>query len=192
MSIENTFRKQLHQATKAEHVAVEDLFSFNQGINATNLALFYNTMLSARLACKTILDHLDITTYNDVLISALQKDLNTIEGVNHSAEKQHLIKLNVPETFSYQLGVFYVFAGSSAGAKILLGMAKKQNIQFPFYYLKALVDSSKAQMATLKQLLEKAQFHKDEVITSAKNTFKLIQDIGIYEREQKHTKLQNT
>ena len=191
MSTEISFRKQLHQATTAEHVAVERLFNFNEGLNAATLELFYTTMLMARLACKPALAQMDVNTYNDILIAALQKDLKQLNPSKPNSTTSNYT-FNSPNNFSSQLGVFYVFAGSSAGAKILLGLAKKQDIQFPFYYLKALVDSSKTQMTTLKQLLHNTQFHNDEVIASAKNTFKLIQDIGTYERERQHTKLQNT
>ncbi len=190
--MEIPFRKQLHQATQAEHNAVEAIFNFNEGLQHANLEVFYCTMLSARHRCKPLLDELQIDTFNAVLIAALEKDLKHLKSTFIYNEDAPSLTMKYANNFSNQLGIFYVFAGSSAGAKILLNMAQQHALKHPFYYLNALVKSSKAQMTTLKTLLNVSSFNTDDVISSAKNTFKLIQNIGTYELQQRHTKIQNT
>ncbi len=192
--MENTFRKRLYTSTKELHNAVEDIFKFSDGITEENLALFYNTMLVSRYYCRSLLDHLiphNINTFNEDLIAALKRDLK-LTRYNISRELEKYRNCNFTNAnFSTQLGVYYVFAGSSAGAKILLASAKKQAVVKPFHYVTALVDSSKNQMDSLEELLSKKEFIESEVIAAAQNTFHLIYQIATHELQRRNTKLQS-
>ncbi|GAA3634062.1 hypothetical protein [Flavivirga jejuensis] len=191
--MENTFRKKLYTSTKELHNALEHIFKFNDGINEEKLDLFYNTMLIARYYCKPLLENLatcHVNTYNEHLINALKKDLKLIDySITNEVEKYRYCNFK-SINFSTQLGAYYVFAGSAAGAKVLLASAKKQTIIKPFYYFTALANSSQEQMNSLKELLSKREFIESEVIESAQNTFNLIYQIATNELQKRNTKLQ--
>ena len=97
--------------------------------------------------------------------------------------------LNDPTNFNEQLGIFYVMAGSSAGAKILLNHAKVQNINAPFYYLNHLVATSKSQMTQLHDLITTQSYQEEKVLHAATAAFDLIYKIASYgftETSSKH------
>lgn len=185
------FRKKLRSATTHHHTAVEAIFGFDKGISAESLDLFHTTMLSARTICETALRKLEINTYNATLIKALKKDLDLPENYTPNINPYKTSEIEI-SNLSTQLGVFYVFAGSSAGAKILLNTAQKEAINYPLYYFNALVNSSSNQMRDLKLMLSQEGLIEDNIISAAQYTFQLIHDIGTHELKRRNTKLQNT
>lgn len=184
-------RKNLYQATLEQHIAVEGIFNFENGLSENNLTLFHITLYRTRKICQPILNQLEINhkipTYNKELIQELEKDLvRTNIKLNSTPVSNQLS--NLPsENISVQAGVFYVFAGSSMGAKSLLSMAKKQSLILPLHYLNSLVDRAKHQMTTLNQLLTNEHLEELLLIESAQLTFNLIHNIASNELQKRNT-----
>ncbi|MBS9461431.1 hypothetical protein KIM67_03345 [Flagellimonas sp. 389] len=189
--MDNSFRNKLYLDTKPQHEAVEEVFNFKNEVNTKNLHLFLCTMLVARVYCQPLLGNLEtnfgIDTYNTALIRALQEDLGA-NDLDLDAEMQKLQgNLFVATDISSQIGAFYVFAGSSSGAKVILSLARKQGIQSPLYYFTELVGHSKNQMNTLKKIITQGKFVDDQVIESAQHTFDLIYKIASNELRKRTT-----
>jgi len=187
------FQNKLYAHTKAKHKAVESIFNFKDGIQSHNINLFHKTMLAARKYCyshlKSLEDNLNVQTFNDQLIQELKKDAFKDEGSVFLSPEPNLGHLSEPKNFNEQLGVFYVMAGSSAGAKILLTQVKKQNINAPFHYLTYLVNTSKLQMMLLNSLMTNQVYEQAKVLDSALAAFDLIYKIASYESKETTSQL---
>ena len=189
------FQKKLYAFTKSKHTAVERVFNFKEGINPHNSSLFHSTMLAARTYCAPHLENLEsvfgIQTYNQLLLQELSKDYSKKNKAHFLDNTLTTVmsNLNDPTNFNEQLGIFYVMAGSSAGAKILLNHAKVQNINAPFYYLNHLVATSKSQMTQLHDLITTQSYQEEKVLHAATAAFDLIYKIASYgftETSSKH------
>lgn len=188
------FHKKLYSATQRQHIAVEQVFNFSTKLNAENVHLFLHTMYETRCHYKAILESLEercgVATYHNNLLEALRKDL---EGSDFHQPKEFntsQINVNVNDWDSSKaLGVFYVLAGSSAGAKVILSMIKKFSIDSPLNYFNAMSASSKDQMATFHELLAKLNFVDDNVIKAAQETFDFIQNTASNGLRQRDTKI---
>jgi heme oxygenase len=191
--MENSFRKKLYTATKKQHLLVEEVFDLRKKLNNSNLKLFYSALLIARSCCNEYLKDLEdnclISTHNSVLTGALKQDVFLSEidlNLAISRYRQEYFPLSDTST---QLGIFYVFAGSSAGAKVLLSMIKKEGIKISTEYFKTLVSHSAEQMNVLNELFLSQTFDEEQVIVSAQNTFKLIYNIASDGLRTRNTKV---
>lgn len=193
--IRSPFQKKLYAFTKPKHIAVESIFNFREGINTRNISLFHGTMLAARSRCAAHLENLDsdlsVQTHNRVLIQKLSEDSSEKDALHFLDNgPDHVLRnLNNPKNFSEQLGVFYVMAGSSAGAKILLNQVKVQNMKAPFGYLNHLTQTSQSQMIQLNVLLNNHAYEEEKVMGSAWAVFDLIYKIASYELKEATSKL---
>ena len=180
--MKNTFHKQLYEATQTQHIAVEHVFNFKSGIHTENLHLFLHTMLATRFHYQSILAGLEkrfgLDTHNSYFLELLRKDLGVFES--NVAKEINVKELNESANIdiSKALGIFYVLAGSSAGAKVILSMVKKSSIDCPLQYFNAMSTSSKNQMAIFHELLDKCDYIDHQVIESAQQTFDFIQNIA--------------
>lgn len=166
-------RKNLYFSTKEKHRSVEDVFDLGKGLDERKLIHMYRSLLVSRSAFSIHLENLEkalgIKTYNRSLIQALQKDIDW-ETPEIPVNPDQLDAANL----SVQTGIFYVFSGSSMGAKVILKRGQELSLRTPFNYFNKLVKTSGSQMSTLKKLLNRSDIVPDKVIYSANQTFDFI------------------
>lgn len=182
------FRKHLYQSTKEKHNEIEVIFDLQSQVDEKKLAVLYTALLEARLHYKELLLQLDrhaqIETANLQLVDCLRADL----GYPH---EDFSVKQNAKFCLSESVGIFYVLAGSSMGAKVLLKMAQDELPDAPHHYLHTLSENSTSQMTTLKKLLKKGNLQPDQVITAALETFDFIHGSATSELRRRTQELES-
>ena len=173
----SVLRKSLFSSTKEKHKLVEEVFGLHNELNEEKLLHLYKSLLVTRITFSSHLEYLEntlgIKTYNRSLIQELRKDTGgqTFQKpvVNNGLEVADL---------SVQTGIFYVFSGSSMGAKVILKRSEEMALRTSVNYFRKLVETSDSQMSTLKELLSRNDIVADKVIYSALQTFDLIHRIA--------------
>ena len=140
--------------------------------------VFHQSLLKARIQFQNCFNHLEKTynietTFNSVLINSLKLDVNSSNKTIEPSEFKNT---------SYAIGVFYVFAGSAMGARVLRNMALEHTPPIHSHYITKLIETSGSQMKILGTLLETNSIDESELITGAKEAFSTL---TLYANEHK-------
>jgi len=111
---------------------------------------------------------------NEELLDLLRRDLKVFEfdpepGDNHVAETSR-----AQDESSWNTGVYYVFAGSSAGARWLCKLIKISPWELPVSYISRMERTSGNQLKSLEALFRKENLDERIVIHSAQLAFEFI------------------
>jgi heme oxygenase len=180
--MKSDLRKKLYESTKNNHLAVENSFNFSEGISISKLETFHQSILRSRLKYQKSLHHLEETfniksTYNDDLISSLKSDLKSNNDI--------IDQLEVKNT-SHAIGVFYVFAGSAMGARVIRKMALEHDPPIQSHYITKLIETANSQMKILGLLLDDNEINEIDLINGANETFSTLTKYANIEYKKKH------
>ncbi|WP_334058639.1 hypothetical protein [Polaribacter sp. P097] len=183
-------RKKLYEETKEKHGKVENAFNFSEGISNSKLEVFYKSILNSRIKYQKLFQELEkqllLKTFNSSLISSLQKDLKDFDTDIETAKPNKELNSN-----SFAIGVFYVFAGSAMGARLLRKMALEHNPPIHSHYITELINTSKSQMKSLGCLLSNDNLIEKEVIEGANEAFSTINKYANLEYKRKHKSIES-
>lgn len=185
--MKSELRTKLYEATKENHIAVEKSFNFSDGISHLKLKIFHQSLLRARTQFQKCFHHLENiysikTTFNDALINSLKLDITTS---NIKIETSNF------KNTSYAVGVFYVFAGSAMGARVLRNMALEHTPPIHSNYIAKLIETSGAQMKILETLLAKDNLDESELIAGANEAFATLTKYANNEYNRQHRSIES-
>jgi len=180
----NSLRKQLYQATKTGHTSVEGFFNFREKVTYEKLLLFYESLMKTRFHYQLVLEKLEqevgVDTCNTSLLKSLKADIG---GFILKPKASPQFNLNAA------IGIFYVLAGSSIGAKYILNVVRATWPDRDFHYLQKLQETSVDQLSVLEKLLAFPDLDTQKVIISASKTFDFIYQTA-HELQRKTTILE--
>lgn len=183
--LKTPIREKLYESTKPKHEAVELAMDFKNGLTIGKLRLFLRSILYCRRSYQDGLLALEQafsvnTLNNHVFLPALEED-----AVRYNLEIDIPTPMPVNNQ-SFAIGVFYVFAGSAMGARVISKMAAEHNPPLQSAYLSALVKHSKQQLHELGHLLSLSELDETALINGANETFETLLTCKLGEPERKH------
>jgi heme oxygenase len=185
-------REQVYLATKEAHEKVENQFGFAQGLKESAYYHFLLTMYRARKNYQPSFDALErlsgMSTFNSSLLQALEDDLAPVlKGMDWSTNGTNMDFTAPQEDLSRLTGIHYVFAGSSAGAAVLLKMIKVSKMELPKAYIQKLTRVSGELMAEIDVAMNEDSLNKSTLINGALEAFEWFYQFSLNAEIQRNT-----
>ncbi len=190
-------REHVYRATREAHEKVEGQFGFAQGLKAPAYFHFLLTMYRTRLVYQPSFDALErlsgLSTCNFELLGALKEDLRPFYTDLSPGTIRGLSGFMAPTTdLSRLTGIHYVFAGSAAGARIVLKMIKVSKMDLPNAYIQRLDRLSGGLMAELENAMKEETLNPSIVIEGASEAFEWFYQISLDAEIQRNTVFEGT